>query len=257
MNGTRSPRVYTTSWVDDGGSNTTGRSPSETWRAVPASVNSPSSRWEPGEICLHSWFERSDYPSLCSVFFQGNYWSSNVNEVQGFVMDQEGKVIHRLFGKWHEGLYCGVPPSAKCVWRPGGRPCLHSQIEGFHKELTPSKALAVYVVCRLHAHRLWAVLWLHQVCHRTERSLPRAERRAAPRRHPVQTWPTVGIWLPLTCFPIVGFIDWKVTPDSRRYLEEGNLEMASSEKQRIEDLQRTRRRWREDSNVKLEPCFFK
>lgn len=53
--------------------------------------------------------------------FQGNYWSSNVNEVQGFVMDQEGKVIHRLFGKWHEGLYCGVPPSAKCVWRPGER----------------------------------------------------------------------------------------------------------------------------------------
>lgn len=51
---------------------------------------------------------------------------------------------------------------------------------------------------------------------------------------------------------------WKVTPDSScRYLEEGNLEMASSEKQRIEDLQRTRRRWREESNVKLEPCFFK
>lgn len=42
-----------------------------------------------------------------------------MNEVQGFVMDQEGKVVHRLFGKWHEGLFCGVPPSAKCIWRPG------------------------------------------------------------------------------------------------------------------------------------------
>lgn len=52
-------------------------------------------------------------------FFQVNYWNSNVNEVQGVVMDQEGKVVHRLFGKWHEGLYCGVAPSAKCVWRPG------------------------------------------------------------------------------------------------------------------------------------------
>lgn len=60
--------------------------------------------------------------------FQGNYWSSNVNEVQGFVMDQEGKVIHRLFGKWHEGLYCGVPPSAKCIWRPGR----HS-VPGLHR----------------------------------------------------------------------------------------------------------------------------
>lgn len=42
-----------------------------------------------------------------------------MNEVQGVVMDQEGKVVHRLFGKWHEGLYCGVAPSAKCIWRPG------------------------------------------------------------------------------------------------------------------------------------------
>lgn len=48
-----------------------------------------------------------------------NYWNSNVNEVQGIVMDQEGKVVHRLFGKWHEGIYCGVAPSAKCIWRPG------------------------------------------------------------------------------------------------------------------------------------------
>ena len=50
-----------------------------------------------------------------------NYWNSNVNEVQGVVMDQEGKVVHRLFGKWHEGLFCGVAPSAKCIWRPGER----------------------------------------------------------------------------------------------------------------------------------------
>lgn len=38
-NGTRSPRAYTTSWVDNGGLNTMGRLPSETWRAVPACVN--------------------------------------------------------------------------------------------------------------------------------------------------------------------------------------------------------------------------
>lgn len=53
------------------------------------------------------------------LVFQVNYWNSNVNEVQGVVIDQEGKVVHRLFGKWHEGLYCGVAPSAKCIWRPG------------------------------------------------------------------------------------------------------------------------------------------
>lgn len=50
---------------------------------------------------------------------------------------------------------------------------------------------------------------------------------------------------------------WKVIFGSHRHLEEGNLEMASSEKQRIEDLQRTRRKWREESDIKQEPRFFK
>lgn len=44
---------------------------------------------------------------------------------------------------------------------------------------------------------------------------------------------------------------------SGRCLEEGNLDTASAEKQRIEDLQRTRRKWREENDVKHEPCFFK
>lgn len=37
--GTRSQRACTTSWADNGGLNTMGRLPSETWRAVPACVN--------------------------------------------------------------------------------------------------------------------------------------------------------------------------------------------------------------------------
>lgn len=39
MNGIKSPPVYTTSWADGGGLNITGRLPSETQRAAPASVN--------------------------------------------------------------------------------------------------------------------------------------------------------------------------------------------------------------------------
>lgn len=42
-----------------------------------------------------------------------------------------------------------------------------------------------------------------------------------------------------------------------RYLEEGNLEMAHSEKQRIEDMQRARRKWNDENNIKHEPRFFK
>ncbi|KAM9805145.1 oxysterol-binding protein-related protein 6 [Neosynchiropus ocellatus] len=140
---------------------------------------------------------------LCKLtFVKGNYWSSNVNEVQGFVMDQEGKVIHRLFGKWHEGLYCGVPPSAKCIWRPGSMPTDYELYYGFTR----------------------FAIELNELCPELKDVLPRTDARFRP---------------------------------DQRYLEEGNLEAAASEKQRIEDLQRTRRRWNEENHVRQEPCFFK
>nr|ABF22473.1 oxysterol-binding protein-like protein 3 [Takifugu rubripes] len=174
------------------------------WNKVTTCVHNILSgrRWieHYGEITIRN---MKSSACLCKLtFIKGNYWSSNVNEVQGFVMDQEGKVIHRLFGKWHEGLYCGVPPSAKCVWRPGSMPTDYELYYGFTR----------------------FAIELNELCPELKDVLPRTDTRFRP---------------------------------DQRYLEEGNLEMASSEKQRIEDLQRTRRRWREDSNVKQEPCFFK
>uniref|UniRef100_A0AAX7W0U7 Oxysterol-binding protein n=1 Tax=Astatotilapia calliptera TaxID=8154 RepID=A0AAX7W0U7_ASTCA len=140
---------------------------------------------------------------LCKLtFVKGNYWSSNVNEVQGFVMDQEGKVIHRLFGKWHEGVYCGVPPSAKCIWRPGSMPTDYELYYGFTR----------------------FAIELNELCPELKDALPRTDARFRP---------------------------------DQRYLEEGNLEMASSEKQRIEDMQRVRRKWNDENNIKHEPRFFK
>lgn len=49
---------------------------------------------------------------------QAKYWSSNVHEVQGAVFSRSGRVLHRLFGKWPEGLYRGPPPGGQCIWKP-------------------------------------------------------------------------------------------------------------------------------------------
>lgn len=158
--------------------------------------------------------------------------------------------------------------------------------------------------CRLHAHGLRTVLWLHQVRHWTEWALPRVERCSAPHRCPIQAWskvqhPTLSYkyaaateykkncyWFPTNkitssvtllvsfwrvqteylsmcyCWNCMSIwfsvcLYWKVMLGSHRHLEEGNLEMASSEKQRIEDLQRTRRKWKEENDTKQEPRFFK
>uniref|UniRef100_A0A672TPL4 Oxysterol-binding protein n=1 Tax=Strigops habroptila TaxID=2489341 RepID=A0A672TPL4_STRHB len=174
--------------------------------------------WNKVTTCIHNilsgrrWIEhygeitiRNTKSSVCIcklTFVKVNYWNSNVNEVQGVVIDQEGKVVHRLFGKWHEGLYCGVAPSAKCIWRPGSMPTNYERYYGFTRFAIELNELD----------------------------------------------PLLKDLLPIT--------DARFRPD-QRLLEEGNIEAAASEKQRIEELQRGRRRYMEENNIEYRPKFFK
>lgn len=64
--------------------------------------------------------------SNCRCVSQAKYWNSSVNEVEGTITDNKGKVIHRLFGKWHEALFCGDPPSATCIWRASTTSFFHN-----------------------------------------------------------------------------------------------------------------------------------
>ncbi|XP_063551093.1 oxysterol-binding protein-related protein 6 isoform X8 [Gorilla gorilla gorilla] len=174
--------------------------------------------WNKVTTCIHNilsgrrWIEhygevtiRNTKSSVCIcklTFVKVNYWNSNMNEVQGVVIDQEGKAVHRLFGKWHEGLYCGVAPSAKCIWRPGSMPTNYELYYGFTRFAIELNELD----------------------------------------------PVLKDLLPPT--------DARFRPD-QRFLEEGNLEAAASEKQRVEELQRSRRRYMEENNLEHIPKFFK
>nr|XP_056717378.1 oxysterol-binding protein-related protein 6 isoform X2 [Euleptes europaea] len=174
--------------------------------------------WNKVTTCIHNilsgrrWIEhygeitiRNTKSSACIcklTFVKVNYWNSNVNEVQGVVMDQEGKVVHRLFGKWHEGLYCGVGPSAKCIWRPGSMPTNYERYYGFTR----------------------FAIELNELDPPLKDLIPRTDARFRP---------------------------------DQRFLEEGNLEAAAEEKQRIEELQRTRRRYLEENNMEHIPKYFK
>ncbi|XP_059583230.1 oxysterol-binding protein-related protein 6 isoform X2 [Alligator mississippiensis] len=174
--------------------------------------------WNKVTTCIHNilsgrrWIEhygeitiRNTKSSICIcklTFVKLNYWNSNANEVQGVIMDQEGKVVHRLFGKWHEGLYCGVAPSAKCIWRPGSMPTNYERYYGFTRFAIELNELD----------------------------------------------PALKDLLPAT--------DARFRPD-QRFLEEGNVEAASADKQRIEELQRSRRRYMEENNIEYKPKFFK
>uniref|UniRef100_A0A673G0H1 Oxysterol-binding protein n=1 Tax=Sinocyclocheilus rhinocerous TaxID=307959 RepID=A0A673G0H1_9TELE len=165
--------------------------------------------WNKVTSCIHNilsgqrWIEHYGEISIknsnsekcqCKVtFIKAKYWNSSMNEVEGGVTDHKGKVVHKLFGKWHEGMYCGSPPSATCIWRMNPMPPDYEQYYGFTKfamELNETKLISYETVCGC------------------------------------------------------------------RLLEEGNIESAEVQKQRIEQLQRERRRVLEDNHMSHQPRFF-
>ncbi|CAF4609861.1 unnamed protein product, partial [Rotaria sp. Silwood2] len=49
-------------------------------------------------------------------FLQSDY-RTRLNNVVGDVEDVNGRLVHKIFGRWHEELYCGTDKAAKCIWR--------------------------------------------------------------------------------------------------------------------------------------------
>ncbi|KAM4736595.1 oxysterol-binding protein-related protein 3 isoform 1-T1 [Anableps anableps] len=174
------------------------------WNKVTSCIHNILSgqRWieHYGEISIKN--SNSDVCQCKITFIKARYWNSSVNEVEGIITDIKGKVIHKLFGKWHEAVFCGDPPSATCIWRASPMPMNYEQYYGFTKFAIELNELE----------------------------------------------PSLKQLLPPT--------DTRLRVD-QRLLEEGNLEAAEEQKQRIEQLQRDRRRFLEENNVSHQPKFFR
>uniref|UniRef100_A0A3Q3LX00 Oxysterol-binding protein n=1 Tax=Labrus bergylta TaxID=56723 RepID=A0A3Q3LX00_9LABR len=174
------------------------------WNKVTSCIHNILSgqRWieHYGEISIRN--SASDICQCKITFVKAKYWNSSVNEIEGTITDNKGKVTRRLFGKWHESVFCGDPPSATCVWRANAMPVDHEQYFGFTKFAIELNELD----------------------------------------------PSLKQLLPPT--------DTRLRVD-QRLLEEGNLEAAEEHKQRIEQLQRERRRLLEESNSVHQPKFFR
>ncbi|XP_028435979.1 oxysterol-binding protein-related protein 3 isoform X2 [Perca flavescens] len=174
------------------------------WNKVTSCIHNILSgqRWieHYGEISIRN--SSSDICQCKITFVKAKYWNSSVNEVEGAITDNKGKVIHKLFGKWQEAVFCGDPPSATCIWRANAMPVDLQQYYGFTKFAIELNELD----------------------------------------------PSLKLLLPPT--------DTRLRVD-QRLLEEGNLEAAEEQKQRIEQLQRERRRVLEDNNATHQPKFFR
>ncbi|XP_049440150.1 oxysterol-binding protein-related protein 3 isoform X2 [Epinephelus fuscoguttatus] len=174
------------------------------WNKVTSCIHNILSgqRWieHYGEISIRN--TSSDICQCKITFIKAKYWNSSVNEVEGAITDSKGKVVHRLFGKWQEAVFCGDPPSATCIWRANAMPLDHEQYFGFTKFAIELNELD----------------------------------------------PSMKLLLPPT--------DTRLRVD-QRLLEEGNFEAAEEQKQRIEQLQRERRRVMEENNLTHQPKFFR
>lgn len=174
------------------------------WNKVTSCIHNILSgqRWieHYGEISIRN--SSSDICQCKITFIKAKYWNSSVNEVEGTITDNKGKVVHQLFGKWQEAVFCGDPPSATCIWRASAMPVDHEQYFGFTKFAIELNELD----------------------------------------------PSLKLLLPPT--------DTRLRVD-QRLLEEGNLEAAEEQKQRIEQLQRVRRRVLEENNKTHQPKFFR
>ncbi|XP_003912701.1 oxysterol-binding protein-related protein 7 isoform X2 [Papio anubis] len=103
------------------------------WNKVTSCIHNVLSgqRWieHYGEVLIRN---TQDSSCHCKITFcKAKYWSSNVHEVQGAVLSRSGRVLHRLFGKWHEGLYRGPTPGGQCIWKPNSMPPDHERNFGF------------------------------------------------------------------------------------------------------------------------------
>ncbi|XP_023698482.2 oxysterol-binding protein-related protein 7-like isoform X1 [Paramormyrops kingsleyae] len=107
--------------------------------------------WNKVVTCIHNvlsqqrWLEhygevviRNTNSNVCTckiTFVKSRYWStdSNINEVQGQVLNESGEVVHRFGGLWHEGIFCDTFPVPKCVWKPNSQPEDHFKYYGFSR----------------------------------------------------------------------------------------------------------------------------
>ncbi|XP_053122447.1 oxysterol-binding protein-related protein 3 isoform X2 [Hemicordylus capensis] len=174
--------------------------------------------WNKVTSCIHNilsgqrWIEHygeiiiknlNDHTCLCKLtFIKAKYWNHNVHEIEGSVLDENGKVVYRLFGKWHENIFCGTSSSTNCIWRANPMPKDYEQWYGF-----------------------------------TQFALELNELDPLKR-------------------PLLPSTDTRFRPD-QRFLEEGNIEGAEEQKQRIEQLQRERRKVLEENNMEHQPKFFR
>ncbi|KAM0333456.1 hypothetical protein ACHAQA_002118 [Verticillium albo-atrum] len=204
--------------------NSGGKEDFYTWNKVTSSVigiitgNPVVDNYGPMEVTNHSTGE------TCIVEFQPRGWkASSAYKINGKVVDADGRVRYSLGGRWNSKFYARLTPGYEAtVEDPGDNASVHRG-----KINDPNRAFLIW-----QAH----------------------ER---PQGIPFNLTPFV-----LTFNHIDDELrQWIAPTDSRlrpdqRAMEDGEYDLAATEKNRLEEAQRARRRERETQGQEFKPAWF-
>ncbi|CAF1086501.1 unnamed protein product [Rotaria magnacalcarata] len=100
--------------------------------------------WNKCTMCIHNvlsserWIDHygdvlveSSFGTKARISFIQSDYRTRLNSVAGDIVDVTGKVVHKIFGHWHENIFCGNDQTAKCIWRQSAVPENSKQYYGF------------------------------------------------------------------------------------------------------------------------------
>ncbi|CAF0745509.1 unnamed protein product [Adineta steineri] len=100
--------------------------------------------WNKCKMCIHSvlsnerWIDHygdvlveSTLGTKARISFIQSDYRTRLNNIAGDIEDVNGKVVHKIFGHWHEEVFCGNDQTAKCIWRQSAVPENSKQYYGF------------------------------------------------------------------------------------------------------------------------------
>lgn len=98
-------------------------------------------KWNKITTCVHNLFKGERYVDIygeliikdsdnltCKITFEKpGLWSSKSNDIRGYISNNRGEIVERLYGKWNESVH----NSSRCIWRAGTMPEAYKSYYGF------------------------------------------------------------------------------------------------------------------------------
>jgi len=165
---------------------------------------------------------------ICTLDFKKMGWrASSSYQVVGRVADKDGNTRWSMGGRWNDKIYARLTPG----WEDSALSPNHPNHKDLDGQVTGMSSSQAFLVWQAHAR---------------------------PQGIPFNLTPFVVTLnaIPDSLRPYIAPTDTRLRPDQRA-MEDGEYDFAATEKNRLEEKQRAKRKWREARGDEFVPRWFK